>query len=79
MSVGMTVKLVSARTGENEVTEKVYVAWPGEDLRYAGTLVFNVGQWQMFGAALGLGAETMHGGSDMKVIYEGDEAVVRRG
>ncbi len=70
----MIVKLKSERRG-NHVHERVFVGPDPDHLALAGTLVFGVGQWQAFGAALGLGATQMHG--NLVVLYEGDKQVVK--
>ena len=68
----MVFKLKSKRRGDH-VHEQVFVGPDVDHLALVGTLVFRIGEWQEFGAALGLGAERMHG---MKVVFVGSEAVV---
>ena len=70
----MVITRCSERRGAH-VHERVFVG-PADHLALAGVLVFDIGQWQAFGAALGLGASRMHG--NVVVIYEGSEAVVAR-
>ena len=43
-------------------------------LAHVGRLTMLVGEWQLFGAALGLGAKWMHG--QLIVESEGDDAVI---
>jgi hypothetical protein len=69
----MIVKLKSERRGIH-VHECVFVGPDEEHLALAGVLVFDIGQWQEFGAALLLGASKMHG--NVKVLTEGDAQVV---
>ncbi len=69
----MIVKLKSERKG-GHVHERVFVGPDEGHLALAGKLVFDIGQWQAFGAALLLGASKMHG--NVKVLTEGDEQVV---
>ena len=68
------VKLRSRREGVH-VKEQVFVGEKEGALALAGELTFRIGEWQSFGAALGLGADRMNG--NLKVIYEGSEAVVK--
>jgi len=70
----MIVKLSSELKG-NRVHERVFVGPDKDHLALAGRLVFEMGQWQLFGAALGLGAERTQG--RLEVILEGDKEVVR--
>ena len=69
----MIIKLRSERRGAH-VHERVFVGPDSDHLALAGVLIFNVGEWQAFGAALGLGASQTHG--QVKVVFEGDEQVV---
>jgi len=69
----MIFKLRSERRGAY-VHERVIVGPDNDHLALAGTLIFALGEWQAFGAALGLGADQMHG--QVKVVFEGDEQVV---
>jgi len=69
----MIIKLRSERRGAH-VHERVFVGPDSDHLALAGVLIFNVGEWQAFGAALGLGASQMHG--QVRVLFEGDEQVV---
>jgi hypothetical protein len=66
------VKLVSERHGEH-VHDRVFIGPDVDHLALAGRLVFDVGQWQEFGAALLLGSRHMKG--RMQVLLEGDEEV----
>ena len=70
----MIIKLRSERRGEH-VHERVFVGPDEDHLALAGTLVFDVGQWQEFGAALMLGAAQMHG--NLVVSSPDDMEVVR--
>mgnify|MGYP001578872877 CR=1 FL=1 len=70
----MIIKLRSERRGHH-VHERVFVGPDVDHLALAGVLILDVGQWQEFGAALGLGAARMRG--NVTVIHEGSEAVVR--
>lgn len=69
----MHVKLISERGGEH-IRERVFVGPDRDHLALAGILTFHVGEWQEFGAALGLGARAMQG--KLTVEYVGDEEVV---
>ena len=70
----MIIKLRSERRGAH-VHERVFVGPDTDHLALAGVLIFDLGQWQAFGAALGLGASRMHG--QVKIVFEGSEEVVR--
>ena len=70
----MKIKLVSERVGEH-VRERVFVGEHEGALALAGTLMFRVGEWQAFGAALRLGAGQMKGQLEVELV--GDEEVVR--
>lgn len=69
----MIIKLRSERRGAH-VHERVFVGPDVDHLALAGVLVFDIGQWQTFGAAIGLGVTRMHG--QVMVLYEGDAEVV---
>ena len=71
----MIIKMMSERKGQH-VHERVFVA-DGEDKTFAlaGTLVFRIGEWQLFGAALGLGAANTQG--RLRVVFVGDEEVCK--
>ena len=70
----MIIKLRSERRGDH-VHETIF-AGPEENETFhnCGTLVFGVGEWQLFGAALMLGARQTQG--NLRVVFEGDEQVV---
>ena len=69
----MIIKLRSERRGAH-VHELVFVGPDADHLALAGVLVFDVGQWQLFGAALKLGALQTHG--HLWIVFEGDDEVV---
>ena len=69
----MILKTFSERKGEH-VHVHVFMGPNTDHLASCGVLTFNVGEWQSFGAALGLGATQMHG--NLKVIQVGGEQVV---
>jgi len=69
----MIVKLRSRRLGEH-VHEQVFVGEQEGALGLAGELTFRVGEWQLFGAALVLGAEQTSG--HLLVLFEGSDGVV---
>lgn len=69
----MIIKLKAERRGEH-VHERVFVGADEGHLALAGVLVMDVGQWQIFGAALALGAAQTRG--RLRVLVEGDAAVV---
>lgn len=56
----MHIKIVSEAKGTH-VHERVFVGVDEHHLALAGTLVFRIGEAQLFGTALLLGAEQMHG------------------
>lgn len=68
------IKLRSKRLGDHVYTD-VFTA-PDLNRTFAknGTLVFRMGEWQIFGAALLIAAHHMD--DHLRVISEGDEAVV---
>jgi hypothetical protein len=64
----MTVlKLVSRRIHGDRV----------EHLQLAGSLLLNVGEWQILGAALLIGGRQTHG--QLRILTEGDQGVVGDG
>ena len=69
----MIINIRSERRGAH-LHELVFVGPDTDHLALAGVLIFDVGEWQAFGAALGLGASQMHGQG--RVMFEGDEEVV---
>ena len=56
----MYLRLRSERKGSH-VHQRVFVGPDSEHLALAGTLVMNIGEWQLFGAALLLGAKATKG------------------
>jgi hypothetical protein len=71
--MAMVVKLVSERNGDH-VQQQVFVGEDEDHLALAGTLMFRIGEWQLFGAALALGAKQTMG--QLRVLHEGDEQMV---
>ena len=69
----MVIKLRSKRSGPH-VHEDVFVGPDKDHMSLAGRLTFDVGQWQLFGAALKLGASKTDG--QLEVVFEGDREVV---
>jgi hypothetical protein len=70
----MVIKLYSERRGAH-VHQRVFTGPDADHLALSGTLVFgHIGEWQEFGAALGLGASLMRG--NVTVIHVGGEQVV---
>lgn len=69
----MVIKLRSIRRGEH-VHEGVFVGPDRDHLAFAGTLILRIGEWQLFEAALSLGAARTQG--HLTVILEGSDAVV---
>jgi hypothetical protein len=70
----MIIKLRSERRGEDRVVERILMGEDEKHLKLVGSLTLNVGEWQLFGAALLLGAE--HTKTNLRIIFEGDEEVV---
>lgn len=64
----MIIKLKSELLG-NHIHERVFVGPDEDHLALAGMLTFHVGEWQLFGAALLLGADCTKG--HLRVITEG--------
>lgn len=56
----MTLKLVSDREGDH-VHTRLYMGEDKDHLALCGALTFRVGEWQLFGAALRLGADRTQG------------------
>lgn len=56
----MIVKMVSAKNGEHICTT-FFMGKEGQTLANVGTLVQNIGEWQILGAAILLGAEKTKG------------------
>ena len=71
----LVIKLVSERTPDRRVLTRVFMGEKGFTLQCAGTLYMTIGEWQLHGAALMLGATKTHG--RLKVICEGDAEVVK--
>ena len=70
----MYLKIKSELLGAH-VHERLFVGPDKEHLALAGTLVFDIGEWQLFGAALLLGAQQTQG--NLIVECEGDKEVAR--
>ena len=69
----MIVKLRSKRLHGDRIAEQVFVGKDKDHLQLAGTLILYVGEWQLFGAALLLGADQTKG--HLEVITESDEVI----
>ena len=69
----VVIKLRSKRSGPH-VHEDVFVGPDKDHMGLAGRLTFSVGEWQLFGAALKLGASKT--GGQLEVVFEGDREVV---
>lgn len=69
-------KIEYVRRGEH-VHARVFVGAQRHALGKAGDLVFRVGEWQLFGAALGLGAAQTMG--HFEVITEGEGSIKKGG
>lgn len=68
----MIIKFRDERRG-NHVHSRVFIGPDEDHLALAGTLVFNIGEWQMFGACLLSGAKRhsiveVQMPDDMKVV-----------
>lgn len=72
----LVFKLRSKRIGPH-VHTTVFSGVEGQTLANTGTLVQTVGEWQVFGALLVMGARRMY--PRVKIIFEGDEEVVGNG
>ena len=70
----MVIKLRSELRGQH-VREAVFGGPDREHLALLGNLTMNIGEWQLFGAALLMGAKQTKG--HLTVILEGDQEVVR--
>jgi len=70
----MIIKIRSERRGEDKVVERILMGEDENHLKLVGSLTLNVGEWQLFGATLLLGAE--HTKTHLRIILEGDEEVV---
>ena len=57
----MIIKLRSERKGDH-VHERVFMGVDNDHLKLTGALIMDVGEWQVFGVALMLGAEQMKDG-----------------
>lgn len=71
----MIIKLRSRADGAH-ITESVFVGPDKDHLALAGTLRFDLAEWQHFGAALLMGAGNV-GSMDIQIVTEGDDEVVR--
>ena len=78
-------KLVSQRLHGDEVEQRVFAGPDRDHLQLTGILRLRIGEWQEFGAALGLGIDVMRKvrgpeWADMhEIIFEGGDEVVREG
>lgn len=70
----MIIKLASIPRPGGMVAERVFVGEDLDSLQLAGTLNLRIGEWQLFGAALLLGAQKTKG--NLEVITEGSQEVV---
>jgi len=62
---------------ERKVEETVFIGIDDHGLQYAGELILSVGEWQMFGALMKMGAERANMNYHrVEIITEGDDAVV---
>jgi hypothetical protein len=73
VSPDMVIRLRDEVRG-NRVHSRVYIGPDGEHLQLAGSLVLDVGEWQLLGAALLLGAAETWG--RLAVEYPDDLAVL---
>ena len=69
----MIIKLRDERRGEH-IHTRVFIGEDKDHLALSGTLVFRVGEWQLFGAALLLGMEQMKG--HLTVQHPDDQKIV---
>lgn len=66
------IKLRSVRKGDH-IHETMFMGEENRTLVNQGTLVMNIGDWQLFGAVFLLGAK--YSGDRLKVICEGEEDI----
>jgi len=66
----MIIKLVSQKKGQH-IRQRVLVGKDEKHLTLAGNLILKIGEWQIFGAALLLGATKMQG--VLKVLTNEEE------
>lgn len=71
----MIIKMRSELRGEDKVVERILMGEDETHLKLVGSLTLTVGEWQLFGATLLLGAEHITK-TRLKIITEGDEEVV---
>jgi hypothetical protein len=58
------------RKGEHNIHVRLFIGPDSEHLALSGTLVFRVGEWQFFGAALILGAHQAHENLSVEIMKE---------
>lgn len=68
-------ELRSIRKGEH-IHTTVFSGIEGQTLANTGTLVQSIGEWQLFGALLGLGAKNSQAAQHAIVVFEGDKEIV---
>lgn len=75
----MVVKMKSMQEG-NRVRETFFIGEEGFTLQNAGSLLLEIGEWQLLGAALLCSQEIVNKNYPrLKVICEGDKSVLTRG
>lgn len=67
--MGLVIKLRAKRLHGDIVEDTIFVGEKGHTLQNVGNLTFHLGEWQLFGAALMMGAKQT--GGDLEVIPDG--------
>ena len=67
----MQVIKIRSTKKDNHIHLTVFMGKEGQTMVNCGTLIFEIGEWQLFGALLHIGAETAAKSTGMKLITEG--------
>jgi hypothetical protein len=72
------IKLRGKVISANRIEETIFIGEEGMTLQNAGKLILHTGEWQLFGALLGLGAEVANRNYPRaKVIFDHDEDIIK--
>jgi hypothetical protein len=67
----MHTKLKSKRKGDH-IHATIFIGEDADHLANAGKLIFRVGEWQLFGAALKLGSRELVGENSLTVSFDNE-------
>ena len=69
------IKFRLQRESEDTIEARVFLGQEGHTMQLAGVIRFRVGEWQIVGAALGMGAEQTRG--RLTMLVEGETEALR--